>query len=305
MALEEPGPVRPPGPLEVRRRVAAGKPCAASEGLGWTGLEAARYCQTPAAEVVQPPLSHHTLILYSRPPEKLDLWYEGVDRQARPFVGSVSVIPAGRSVRWLWSGSKDTLHVYLDPELVGQVAAEAFGLDPAAVTIPLINDLDHAGLRAALSAVDAELTAGSSGGRLAAESLANVLAVHLVRQVRAPAGPVSGGVGRLPRAKLRAVVDFVEGHLHDRLTLGQLAAVARLSPYHFARQFKAAAGLPPHRYVIARRVERAKQFLRRGDLPLADVAASAGFSDQSQFCHHFRRVAGVTPRQFLLAARIA
>jgi len=85
-----------------------------------------------------------------------------------------------------------------------------------------------------------------------------------------------------------------------------LAAVARLSPYHFARQFKVATGLPPHQYVIARRVERAQQLLRAGtDLSLAEVAAHAGFSDQSQFSRHFKRLVGVTPRQFRMSARIA
>ena len=85
-----------------------------------------------------------------------------------------------------------------------------------------------------------------------------------------------------------------------------MAAVARLSPYHFARQFKAATGLPPHQYVIARRVERAKQLLQAGtDLSLAEVAARAGFADQSQFCHHFKRLVGVKPGQFRISARIA
>ena len=88
-------------------------------------------------------------------------------------------------------------------------------------------------------------------------------------------------------------------------TLEQLAAVARLSPYHFARQFKTATGLPPHEYVISRRVERAKQFLQGGDLSLAEVAAHAGFSDQSQFSRHFKRLVGVTPGQFRTPARIA
>jgi AraC family transcriptional regulator len=83
-------------------------------------------------------------------------------------------------------------------------------------------------------------------------------------------------------------------------------AVARLSPYHFARQFKAATGLPPHQYFILRRVERAKQLLQGdGDLALAEVAASAGFSDQSQFTRHFKRLVGVTPGQFRTPARIA
>jgi AraC family transcriptional regulator len=85
-----------------------------------------------------------------------------------------------------------------------------------------------------------------------------------------------------------------------------MAAVARLSPYHFARQFKAATGLPPHQYVIVRRVERAKQILQGGgELSLAEVAAHAGFSDQSQFSQHFKRLVGITPRQFRMPARIA
>jgi AraC family transcriptional regulator len=85
-----------------------------------------------------------------------------------------------------------------------------------------------------------------------------------------------------------------------------MAAVARLSAYHFARQFKAATGLPPHQYLIARRVERAKQLLQGGgDLSLAEVAARAGFWDQSQFTHHFKRVVGVTPGQFRTPAKIA
>src|SRR5262249_50705692 len=103
---------------------------------------------------------------------------------------------------------------------------------------------------------------------------------------------------------LRAVVEYVEDQLDASLTLEQMAAIARLSVYHFARQFRRATGLPPHQYVIARRVERAKQLLQ-GDLSLAEVAACAGFSDQSQFCRHFKRLLGVTPGQFWTPARIA
>jgi AraC family transcriptional regulator len=154
--------------------------------------------------------------------------------------------------------------------------------------------------------VDAELTAGGAGGRLAAESLANVLAVHLIRHVLAPRRPERGRDGALPRGRLRAVVEYIEEHLDAGPRLEQMAAVARLSPYHFARQFKGATGLPPHQYVIARRVERAKQLLLEGgDLSLAQVAASAGFSDQSVFSHHFKRIVGVTPGKFRTPARIA
>jgi AraC family transcriptional regulator len=78
-----------------------------------------------------------------------------------------------------------------------------------------------------------------------------------------------------------------------------MAALVHLSPDHFARQFKAATGLAPHQFVIARRVERAQQLLcGRQGVSLAQVAIGAGFSDQSQLCFHFKRIAGVTPGQF-------
>jgi AraC family transcriptional regulator len=200
----------------------------------------------------------------------------------------------------------DGLQIYLEPGLVGRVAAEAFDLDPARLTVPPLDGLDLPHLRAAMGAVDAELTAGGAGGQLAAESLANVLAVHLIRHVLAPRQPTRRRNGALPRAKLRAVVEYVEKHLGAGPTPEQMAAVARLSPHYFAWQFKRATGLPPYQYVIARRVERAKQLLQTGgDFSLAEVAACAGFSDQSQFSHHFKRLVGVTPRQFRTRERTA
>jgi AraC family transcriptional regulator len=147
-------------------------------------------------------------------------------------------------------------------------------------------------------ALDAELLAGGLGSRLLAESLGNVLAVHLLRRFSSrPADLHSGGV--LSQFKLRAVLEYIHEHLDGALSLDHLAAVARVSPYHFARLFKNSTGLPPHQFVIAQRVERAKELLRERDpLPLAEVATEVGFSDQSHFTRHFKRLVGVTPRRF-------
>jgi AraC family transcriptional regulator len=269
-------------------------------------MEAARYRTAPAFELNPPAITHHRLVLFARPPDELSLLYEGVKRHVPPPAGSISLLPAGSSALWRSSGHKDSLHVYLEPGLIARVAAEAFDLDPSRLTVPPLDGLDLPQLRAAMQAVGAELSAGGPGGKLAAESLANVLAVHLIRHVLAPRRPARGLDGALPRGRLRGVLAYIEGHLDAGPTLTEMAAVARLSPYHFARQFKAATGLPPHQYVIARRVERAKQLLQGGgDLPLAQVAARSGFSDQSQFSHHFKRLVGVTPGQFRTPARIA
>jgi AraC family transcriptional regulator len=292
-------------PLESRK-IAPFEASAASDRLGWVVMEAARYRQAPASELHSPALTHHQLVLFARPPEELDLRYEEVKRHLPPPAGAISLVPAGSPARWRWSGFFDWLHIFMEPGLVGRVAAEAFDLDPARMTLPPLDGLDLPHLRAAMWAVDAELTSGGAGGRLVAESLAHVLAVRLIRHVVAPRRPERGRDGTLPRGRLRAVVEYIEEHLDAGLTVEQLAAVAHLSAYHFARQFKTATGLPPHQYVIGRRVERAKRLLQEGgDFSLAEVAVHAGFSDQSQFCQHFKRLVGVTPGQFRTPARIA
>jgi AraC family transcriptional regulator len=304
MRQEEPGRGRPIGPLDWLRIVPF-EAAASSDRLGWVGLEAARYRAERAAELDQPALTHHWLILHARPPEELDLLYDGVKRHAPPPAGSVVLVPAGSPVRWRCRGRQDVLNIHLEAGLVGRVAAESFGLDPARLALPPLDGLDLPPLRAAMLAVGAELAGGGAGGPLAAESLANLLAVHLLRQVAAPRRLERGRDGALSQGRLRAVVEYIEEHLDATPSLAQMAAVARLSVYHFARQFKASTGLPPHEYVITRRVERAKVLVQGGGLLLAEVAARAGFADQSQFSRHFKRLVGVTPRQFRSPAKTA
>src|SRR5215831_15037975 len=206
---------------------------ASSDRLGWVGLEAARYRAASAAERNQPIITHHLLILYARPPEELDLRYEGVKRQVPPPAGTVSLVPAG-SPHWVRaSGRRDQLFICLEPGLVERVGAEEFGLDRARLTVPPLDALDLPHLRAAMLAVDAELTAGGTGGRLAAESLANVVAVDLIRHILTPRQSARRRAGTLPRSTLRAVVEYIEEHLDAGPTLEQLAAVARLSPNYF------------------------------------------------------------------------
>jgi AraC family transcriptional regulator len=305
MKEEEPGPGDAIRPLEWLK-VIPFQAVAASHRLGWVGLEAARYRASTTWEYDAPVLTHHRLVLVTRPPQELELRFEGVKRHIPPPAGTIILVPAGMRGRVRWSGGFDWLHIYLEPGRVARVAAEACDLDPARLTIPPLDAPDLPHLRAAMSAVDSELTTGGAGGPLAAESLANILAVRLIRHLSAPRRPERGRDGALPRNKLRAVVEYVEEHLDAGPTLERMAAVARLSAYHFARQFKTATGLPPHQYVIRRRVDRARQLLQAGtDLSLAEVAADAGFSDQSQFSHHFKRLVGATPGQFRMSARNA
>ena len=134
-----------------------------------------------------------------------------------------------------------------------------------------------------------------------ADALSTALAVRIVRHYvdlsAIKLAPSSG----LSRERLQRVRDYIEAHLDDRLSLTELAGVACLSPYHFSRSFKRALGVGPQRYVMQRRLERAKTLMRRTNQPLAWIAQEAGFSDQSHLTSVFRRETGVTPGRFRAA----
>jgi AraC family transcriptional regulator len=107
--------------------------------------------------------------------------------------------------------------------------------------------------------------------------------------------PLKGG---LPSARLRRVEEFLMAHLADDIGLDDVAAVAGLSAKHFARAFRQSTGMPPHRWLIQRRIDRAKAMLLKGDLTLAEIALACGFADQSHFTSAFRKSLGTTPAIF-------
>ena len=115
--------------------------------------------------------------------------------------------------------------------------------------------------------------------------------------------PVPQARGGLPPGVMRRVCEYIEMHLNESMDLAELAAIAGLSVFHFARQFKQSAGVTPHYYLIQKRVERADDMLHRTDLSLSEIALAAGFSDQSHLARHFRQMHGMTPGQFRWSQR--
>lgn len=102
------------------------------------------------------------------------------------------------------------------------------------------------------------------------------------------------------RILLRACA-HIERHLGDAMTLSELANVAGVSRFHFARLFRVSTGYSPMAYLLRKRIERAKSLLGRGGMPICEIAAMLGFSDQSHFSRTFRKLEGVTPKQFARA----
>jgi AraC family transcriptional regulator len=104
--------------------------------------------------------------------------------------------------------------------------------------------------------------------------------------------------GGLPRPRLGRVLEYIQANLDQGIHIDELAGAAGLSLFHFAKLFKRSTGSSPHQYVLERRLERAKELLRKTGLSLSEIALQAGFADQSHLTNVFRRFIGVTPSQF-------
>jgi AraC family transcriptional regulator len=122
----------------------------------------------------------------------------------------------------------------------------------------------------------------------------------LLRNYTATSNSLKPLAGGLSGKKLRTVLDFIEANYGGDLGLAELAAVASMSIFHFAREFKRATGSTPHQYLIKFRIERAKELLSTSDMPLVDVGYRAGFSHQSHFTRLFHKLTGTTPLSYRL-----
>jgi AraC family transcriptional regulator len=210
--------------------------------------------------------------------------------------GNICVVPAGLDHQAVLEARSENLALYLDPSLVTKAASEAqlagsFEIaERYARRDPVINSIGIALL--------GELDSEGLSGRLYVESLANVLAVHLLRYYSVRGARPVTFTGGLSSVKLRQVTDFISDNYGRDIKLAALAQVAGMSSFHFAREFKRTTGTTPHQYLIKFRIERAKALLAKRDLPLIEVSLRSGFSHQSHFTRLFRRVTGTTPHSY-------
>lgn len=218
---------------------------------------------------------------------------------------SVCVIPSGQPFSARLKGDAEQIAIYLDPSLVLRAADEADARGSGPVKVVEGFSTNDPVVRNAGVALLAELEAEGPGGRLYADSLANLLAVHLLRHYTAAGvGAPQSFRGGLSGRRLRQVKAFIADHYESDLSLEELARVGGMSTFHFAREFKRTTGTTPHQYLIKFRVERAKALLTESEIPLVEVSARSGFSHQSHFTRLFRRLTGTTPGAFRLKLQV-
>jgi len=212
--------------------------------------------------------------------------------------GNVCVLPSGLAHTARLDNPSEHLSMYLDPSTVRRAASASL----VSANFEVIERCTQSdGVISSIGmALLGELESEGLSGRLYAESLANVLAVHLLRHYTAGGSDHQRITGGLSAQKLRQVLAFVSENYSNDVRLSELANVAGMSSFHFAREFKRTTGTTPHQYLIKFRVERAKALLAEAELPLTEVGLLSGFSHQSHFTRLFRRFTGTTPLSYRL-----
>lgn len=222
---------------------------------------------------------------------------EGLPRSTRrDFSHRLTFVPAGRT----FYGSQNprilarSTYLYIDPQAVP--VDPDMGFAEAELAPRLF--FEDSGLWQTVLKLKALIGRTDAGGRMYAEALGGVLAHELMRLDGAAAAPVPASRGGLAPWQQKRVALFIEEHLADDISLGVLAGLVRLSPYHFLRSFKQSFGEPPYRYVTGRRIERAKTLLTNLRTSVTEVALGMGFSSTSAFSATFHRFAGQTPTDY-------
>jgi AraC-like DNA-binding protein len=211
--------------------------------------------------------------------------------QRRP--GSVLFIPAGCNWKgWeIGASSAAYLSISIDPNLVTELLARGTSYKQHALDPDL--GCEDPVLMNAARGIGSEIQDQNPLSTLLVESYVATLFAQLLRKQRyVPAARKTGGLA--PKI-LNRVVEKIDDELTDELSLSQLSELAGLSIPHFCRAFKKTVGCPPYSFIVRRRIDRAKEFLRHSTMSVTDIALACGFSSSSHFANTFRREAGMPP----------
>lgn len=271
-----------------------GRVTSASDGLGWKDVTHRAYRYT-GLDVPIPAMDHFMVVRYRTGQTPMQRCFDGRWTKTRCTPGDFSLLTRSEQSHWYWTECIDVTHTYLSEALMSRVAADVMGRTVAEVRLhDLLREQDPV-VTGIVDSITNEAQQQGLGGAMYAEALALQLSVHLLRKYASVTYRDAGPVGPLSPSRLRRLEEFVETHLHEAISIEQMANVAGLGVWTFTRHFRATVGRAPHEFVLDRRVERAQRLLAQGTLAIKEVAAACGFADQAHLTRVLRARLGTTP----------
>ena len=269
-----------------------------SGDLGWRSIYASYAAERPWTATLRP-LIHPCLAYFVNGTATITRRIEGEASQtAQLHARQFGLVPTRTASHWDLHGRPDVLTLYLHHAMVGRLAEEVFDRDPKHVELrPRLGVTDPLLEQLALTLLH-RLRDSEKGFGLYIDHLAQSIAVEVLRSHCSGVSARSLAVAALPVSKFRRVLEYIDAAMNSELTLDALAEIAGLNPFYFARTFRRQFGESPHRFVLRRRLDRAKRLLVETETPLVDIALSCGFANQSHFASTSHRLVGVTPSKY-------
>jgi len=275
-------------------RIAHALPYKTSCRLNWSGIEVHRYRLNSheSPEHAYPQLT--VFLPHPHTKVKVEMRLAGSKVATEMKEGLASIAPPGipRSTRM--EGSGEVTAIFFDPLTIAEIARahpefETCEVVPQfGIRDPLIYEIG--------TALDCELLSDSPAPRIYPESLGVALATHIL--VKYAKTSRIARADTLSKAQLRRSIEFIHKNLHVDLSLSDIAAVANMSKYHFAKSFRQALGIAPHKYLVKLRMENARNLLLSDDLSIEEIAHRVGYADKSHFSSQFLKVVGTTPHRY-------
>jgi AraC family transcriptional regulator len=270
-----------------------------SKHLGWSHLDFSVYNGVPPQKLCCPAAGKHRILIHKSPAPVRVTEQDGSQR-CTGWVksGDTYLLPAGTAFTFCPEDTFSFMWLELTPDFLRQTAAQSRSFPAGSEKLSQEIRFPDPKLLQIGSWLAEELH-GNPGGAQFADSLANILAIHLLRHYAENSPKQVLAPEHLTHFQFADVFDYMNAHLDRDISLSELAQAANVSPPHLVRLFKRSTGFSPHQYLIHLRIQRAKDYLIRGKHSLSEIAALTGFADQSHFSRHFKRIVGCTPKAFL------
>ena len=292
-------PLKPNVPVSDLSVVYPEMVVASSESLGWQNVRALDV-QATTSEWTIPPLENHCIMVQLGPAVDVSACIGGESFTQNLKTGDCIIIPAGMPLSWhqLHTTPNRMLLLYLHPDFLRNTA-ESIDVDYGQISIAPQFGIRDEHIRHVGLSLRCELKESNVIGRLYADSLAQVLAIQLVRRYSYLNSLQTSRGGMAPR-KLRKAIEFMNSNLDEEqaVALAVVADEVQMSYSHFSRAFKQSMGVSPNVYMTEQRIKRAKKLLSETDLRIADIALRTGFASQSHFTSTFRKLVWTTPKAF-------
>ena len=267
-----------------------------SNKLGWDGVYLEHHRIFPG-ERNDSVSTHHLVVLYTSHVARGKTSWEHAHFVPYSYSpGDMKLYSAGRIGACRPFTDTTAIYCTLDPKLVAEIGEDLGG--PSPLEFRPIRNLRDDSLQGIVKLLAAEANSQGASGKLYADHLAHALALRFRQLSRGVRGPKPSQSGKMPTRILQRVLDRMRADLATNLDLHTIAAESGYSRTHFLRTFRASTGYSPHQWLTHLRIEEAKTLLQKASNSLIDIALDCGFSSHGHFSNTFRRIVGVTPREY-------